>query len=166
MPVAWERFRHGNLASSPVVNGLIAVRTLPDRVLGHQHDSRQLSVDDIDSTPERPGFRLLVDEPPHEFAVGAIGQVWQPRIPFVHLADAEAFVAFADPGWIKVAWGIRCTPVAGGTHVAVELRVGATDPASYRRFRRYFAFIGPFSRYIRRSELRSVTRELGAVGPR
>jgi hypothetical protein len=162
---AWTRFRHGNLASSPVVNGLVAVRTLPDRVLGHQPVALQLLVDDIVSTPEHPGFQMLVDDAPHEFAVGAIGQVWQLRIPFLHVADADAFVAFADPGWVKVAWGVRCTPLPGGTHVTVEVRVAGTDPRSFRRFRRYFVAIGPFSRYIRRSLLRSLTREVGPAEP-
>lgn len=162
--MAWDRFRHDDLASSPVVRGLIAVRTLPDRLHGGRPDPIRLQVDDLGSTPERPGFQLLVDDPPREFAVGAIGQVWQPQIPFLHVADADAFAAFSDPGWIKVAWGVQCTAITGGTHVALEVRVGATDAASFRKFRRYFAFVGPFSRYIRRSELRSLTRALGAAG--
>jgi len=36
--------------------------------------------------------------------------------------------------------------------------VRATDEASRRRFRWYFLFVGPFSRYIRRSLLRAVAR--------
>ncbi|HXU80668.1 MAG TPA: hypothetical protein VN914_04685 [Polyangia bacterium] len=41
------------------------------------------------------------------------------------------------------------------------MRVDATDDASWKRFRRYFRFIGPASRFIRRSALHSFARELG-----
>ena len=105
---------------------------------------------------------MLIDDPPREVVVGAIGQVWRPSIPFVHVGDAEAFAAFATPGYVRVAWALRVEPrPAGGARVEVEVRVDATDPDSWRRFRRYFALVGPGSRLVRRSLLRGIERDLG-----
>lgn len=156
---AWDRLRHGNLMDSPATRGLFSIRTLPDRLRGRAVDDVITRVDDFASSAEHPGFHLLIDEPPREFVVGAIGKVWQPRIPFLHVADVDAFAAFNDPGYIKVAWAVRVTPASVGSHIAVEVRVAATDVASWTRFRRYFAFVGPFSRYIRHSMLRQLARD-------
>ena len=45
-----------------------------------------------------------------------------------------------------------------GARVPTVLGVAATDVASWRKFRRYFRVIGPFSRFIRRSTLRALAR--------
>jgi hypothetical protein len=158
----WERVRHGDLACSPLVRMLFFLRTLPDRWKSGERQMGGLRVDAMISTPERPGFAILCDAPPHEVCVGAIGQLWRARIPFLHPPDAAAFAAFAEPGQAKVAWALRVSPLAEGrTRLSVEVRVAATDEGSWRRFRRYFRWIGPGSRYIRRSTLRALARELG-----
>jgi hypothetical protein len=123
-------------------------------------------LDDLTSTPQRPRFQVLVDDPPREVVAGAIGQVWRLRIPFVHVDGADAFAAFAEPGYVKVAWAIRLSPLdEGSTRLELEVRVSATDAAAWHRFRRYFHLIGPGSRYIRRSRLRALGRELGRAEP-
>jgi hypothetical protein len=109
--------------------------------------------------------QILRDDPPRELAVGAIGKVWRLAIPFVHLPDAEAFARFAELGYVKVAWSVRLEPCGErDTRLVLELRVDATDEAAWRRFRRYFCFIGPASRFIRRSILRALSREMGTPG--
>src|SRR4029079_6503179 len=100
-----------------------------------------------------------------EVAVGAIGKVWKPEIPFVHVADAAAFAAFAAPDYVRVAWAI---PVRHHhddvTRIELELRVDATDEAAWRKFRAYFLLIGPASRFIRRSGLAAIAHDI--VGSR
>jgi len=157
---AWERVRHGDLANSPVARALFALREIPERLAGRRPDTR-LRLDDLVSTPERPGFGVLVDDPPEEVAVGAIGQVWKPEIPFVHVADAAQFAAFSQPGYIRVAWALRVLrPGHDVTRIELELRVDATDEAAWRRFRAYFRLIGPASRFIRRSGLAAVAHDV------
>jgi hypothetical protein len=159
--VVWERIRHGDLARSPLARALFAIRMMPS---GRDEAPAPpgLRLDDLVSTPERPGFQVLVDDPPRAFAVGAIGQVWQLDIPFVHVADADAFAAFAAPGWVKVAWAIRVSRRGdAGARIDFELRVDATDDDAWRKFRRYFHVIGPGSHFIRRSLFASLERELG-----
>ncbi|HEV8240143.1 MAG TPA: hypothetical protein VGS57_12310 [Thermoanaerobaculia bacterium] len=152
----WERVRHGELAPSPWIRALFAIRT-------RGRAQAALRIDDLVSSSEKPGFQLLVDEPPHELAVGAIGKVWKPDIPFVHVTGAAEFAAFARDGFAKVAWSIRLTPHHRGTHLELEVRVDTTDEASWPAFRRYFLLIGIGSRFIRRLLLHEIARDLGTL---
>ncbi len=152
----WRRVRHGSLAPSPLIRALFAIRT-------RGRGETALRLDQLVSSPERPGFQMLFEKPPRELAVGAIGRVWEPEIPFAHVADAAEFAAFYRPGFAKVAWSIRLSPRGGGTHLELELRVATTDEASWRKFRRYFVVIGVGSRFIRRQLLRAIARDLGAL---
>jgi hypothetical protein len=157
----WDVVRNINLAQSPLVRTLFGIRTIPDRLEGRSPEL-QLHIHDLVSTPERPGFQVLVEEPPRELAAGAIGQVWRPVIPFIHVPDAAAYSAFAEPGYVKVAWAIRA--LADGdssTRVEFELRVAATDEASWTKFKRYFMLIGPASHFMRRLLLAQIERDLG-----
>ncbi|MBI2394342.1 MAG: hypothetical protein HYV09_32530 [Deltaproteobacteria bacterium] len=165
---AWARVRHGTLADSPLVRALFAIRTLPSRLAGGERaaadrdDELRLRLDDMRSSPEKPGFQVLVDDPPHEIAVGAIGKVWQLDIPFVHVADADAFRELDEPDLVKVAWALRVEPRGErDAHIALELRVDATDDEAWRKFRRYFRLIGPGSHFIRQSLLAGLQTELG-----
>ena len=154
--VVWERVRRGDLAPSRWIRALFAIRT-------RERGKIALQIDDLVSSSVTPGFQLLVEEPPREFAVGAIGKVWKPDIPFVHVTDAAAFAAFERGGFVKVAWAIRLTPRDGGTHLELEVRVDATDDESWHLFRRYFLLIGIGSRFIRRLLLREIARDLGRL---
>jgi hypothetical protein len=159
---AWELVRHGDLADSALVRALFALRTLPDRLLGRNQGPLSLRIDDLTSSPERPGFQILVDDAPREVVVGAIGKVWLPEIPFVHVPTAADFAAFSEPGFVKVAWAIQLSPSGEhDTHLALEVRVDATDDESWQKFRAYFRFIGPGSHFIRRSLLGSLARRHG-----
>lgn len=159
---AWQVVRHLDLARSQLVRALFAVRTLPDVITGHKQKPLRLDIDSLVSTSEQPGFQLLVDRAPHELAVAAIGKVWQLEIPFVHVPDAASYLGFVQPDYVKVAWAIRLDPRgADNTHLTFELRVDATDDASWRKFQAYFLLIGPGSRFIRWSMLRQLAREYG-----
>lgn len=158
----WQLLRHEDLVTSPLIRALFAVRTFPERLRGKPTNSA-LRVDDLRSSVERPGFQLLAEEAPREFAVGAIGKVWQLEIPFVHVQDAAGFAEFSQVGFVKVAWAIRTLPLGErDCRVEFELRVDALDEESWRKFERYFLLVGPASRFIRRTSLASLEREFGS----
>jgi hypothetical protein len=160
----WDLVRHGDLARSPLIRALFAVRAFPDRLHGDRTPSG-LGLDDMVSTAARPGFQVLIDDPPHEVAVGAIGQVWKPSIPFRHVADAVAYAEMADPGWVKVAWALRVLPRGDrDVRLEIEVRVDTTDDEAWHAFRRYWRVIGPGSHLIRRSLLAGLAEELGEPG--
>ena len=104
----------------------------------------------------------MAEDAPHELAVGAIGKVWRPVIPFVHVADAAAYAAFSEAGYIKVAWALRVVPEGTeASRVEFEVRVAATDEDALKKFKRYFRLIGPASRFIRHLLLTQLERDLG-----
>ncbi len=155
----WQRLRHADLAQSPLIRALFALRTLPARLHGEASPSA-IRIDDFRSTPERPGFTILAEDEGREVVVGAIGKVWQADIPFEHVTKPEEFSSFDRKEFVKVAWALRALPLdEASTRVEIEVRVTATDERSWRRFRRYFRVIGPGSRYIRHSLLRSLEQE-------
>lgn len=163
----WDYVRHENLADSPLVRALFALRTLPSRLSGGPAEPLRLCIDDIRSTPEAPGFQVLGDESGHELTVGAIGKVWQLDIPFVHVDGPEGYMGFTEPGWIKVAWAIRVEPRSeAGTHLVIEVRVDATDEASWAKFVRYWEIIGPGSHFIRHSLIAGLRRRFGTPDAR
>lgn len=158
----WDHVRHGELGDSPFVRALFALRTLPSRLAGASLEPVGFRIDSLRSTPERPGFQLLGETPPHELTVGAIGKVWQLDIPFVHVDGPDAYARFAEPGWVKVAWTIRLEPRGEvGTHLVFDLRVDATDDASWALFTRYWQLIGPGSHFIRHALLAGLRRRFG-----
>lgn len=160
----WKLVRHGDLARSPLIHALFALRALPERVQG-RHRATTLRIDDLRSTPEQPGFQVLLERAPLGFAVGAIGKVWHGEIPFVHVRDASEYAAFSEPDFVKVAWAIRLIPLgAQDTRLELEVRVDATDEAAWSKFQRYFLVIGPGSRLIRRTLLSGLARDLGTPG--
>jgi hypothetical protein len=160
---AWNIIRHSDLADAPLIRSLFALRTLPSRVLHRAHEPFSVRIDDIVSTNERPGFAVLVDDPPHTVAVAAIGKVWEPNIEFVHVGSASEFAEFTEPGYVRVAWSLSLTPLDDRvTNLGIEVRVDATDAQSWRHFRQYFRLIGPPSRFIRHRLLRSLDHRYGA----
>jgi hypothetical protein len=162
----WALVRHGDLAQSRFTRALFAIRTLAGGSRTNDRTTASIRIDDLKSSPARPGFQVLVDDPPCEVAVAAIGKVWRLDIPFVHVPGAGEFAVFRDPDFIKVAWAIRVSPRGEhDTHVELEVRVEATDDGAWRKFKRYFRVIGPFSRAIRRSLLRALARDVKAPEP-
>jgi hypothetical protein len=158
---AWTAVRELDLAQSAVARTLFGIRTIPDRLKGKNPQLR-LRLDDLVSTPDNPGFQLLAEEPPREVAAGAIGKVWRPAIPFVHVTDAAGFQSFAEPDYVKVAWALRVIAENEATsRVEFEVRVAATDDAAWKKFVRYFRLIGPGSHFTRRVLLAQLERDLG-----
>jgi hypothetical protein len=162
----WAAARAFDFYSLGFVRALFATRTVPDHLSALIHGRhvapapRTMHVDDIYAQPS--GFRRLDERPGEEIVLGAIGKVWEPSIPFVDVPDGDAFLAFDQPGFAKVAWAIQVHPrVSGGAWLGVDVRVGVTDESAWRRFVPYWALIGRFSHLIRRAVLRSLAQKLG-----
>lgn len=163
----WQHLRHEELADSLLVRALFAIRTLPSRLGAGPSEHSVLRIDALRSTPEHPGFQLLAEEPERSLTVGAIGQVWQLDIPFQHVDSAERYASFTEPGWVKVAWEIRLAPCGeGSSQLDFEVRVDATDDASWVKFTSYWRLIGPGSHLIRRVLLGGFKRRFGSPSAR
>jgi hypothetical protein len=94
----------------------------------------------------------LLDAPPvpelarregQEIVLGRVAKFWRlrpirgPR----QTGDPAVFTTFAEPGWAKAAMSFQLTPAPGGTLLAIETRVKATDQTSRRLFGAYWTLI-------------------------
>jgi hypothetical protein len=104
------------------------------------------------------GWALLAEEPGREIVVGAVTRPWEPNVVFTPLAP-EQFVAFTEPGFVKIAWTLRADPVDGGSIFRTETRAIATDPVARARFRRYWSLVSPGVILIRRLSLSPLKKE-------
>jgi hypothetical protein len=110
-------------------------------------------------------FGPLGDEPGDEVAIGMIGQPWKLAGGATRRFERpEEFTAFTEPGFVKAAMNFRFEPQGEGTLLTTETRVLATDPASRRRFRRYWLVIRSGSGLTRRSWLRAAKRRAELSG--
>ena len=96
---------------------------------------------------------------------GLGGKLWALGDTFVRFDGPEAFRAWAEPGYCKVVvrHEVRAAPAAVGD--LSEVRIWCTDRRAQLRFRPYWAFIGPFSRFIGSELLSAATRRAERTAP-
>lgn len=105
------------------------------------------------------GWGVLAEVPEREIVVGAVTKPWEPNPAFRALPPAD-FAAFAEPGFVKIAWTLRADPLDGDASLfRTETRAIATDPIARARFRRYWALVSPGIALIRRLSLRPLRRD-------
>jgi hypothetical protein len=142
---AYQALKKVDLGRSWLIRTLFTLRGLP-----HENS---ITLETLTSV----GFVVLEESPPTEIVLGLVGRFWKMR-GGLKAFEADEFVSFADPGFVKAAWNFHVTPTEGGSKVGTETRVVATDDASRRSFRRYWFFVRPFSGLIRREALRLIKR--------
>jgi hypothetical protein len=154
----WASLLELRLSDSPVSRALMDLRTL-----GRRGGAAMTSGRFLESGP----VPVLELEPPRRAVAGGVLQPWKlgggSRPPAL---DGPALRAFAQPGWVKCGVDFTLHPEGGGTLLATETRVEATDPGTRRRFGLYWLLIRFGSGVIRREMLRVVARraEAGVAG--
>ena len=128
--------RETRLADLPVVAALFRLRGL-----------RAAPGGPIWTSLQAQGFRLHDPE-----TLVLIGRPWSPR---GGTRSVEDFVAFAEPGYAKMAIDLRALPDGEGARLETETRVYLTDGRARRRFGAYWLAIRPFSGLVRRLWLRA-----------
>jgi hypothetical protein len=99
------------------------------------------------------GWVVLAENPGRELVMGAVTRPWEANVTFRSLAP-DAFAAFAEPGYVKIAWTLRADPSGPtGSVFRTETRAIATDAAARKKFRRYWSFLSPGIVLIRRVAL-------------
>ncbi|HEX8694228.1 MAG TPA: hypothetical protein VF746_17540 [Longimicrobium sp.] len=157
----WTAVRTLDLARSPVVRVLFALRSLPGLFAGRgRRRALGVTMDGL----LRSGFVLLDERPGEEVVLGLVGRFWRAAGGIVRVTPAE-LRAFDRPGYAVAAWNFTLADEGGRVRLATETRVRCTDEASRRRFRRYWRLVGPFSGLIRVEMLRTLRRaaERGAA---
>jgi hypothetical protein len=104
------------------------------------------------------GWGVLADDPGREIVMGAVTQPWEANVVFRAL-EPDAFAAFREPGFVKIAWTLRADPDGAGSIARTETRAVATDDAARARFRRYWWRVRPGIVVIRHVALHLVKRD-------
>ena len=105
------------------------------------------------------GWGVLADVPGREIVAGAVTRPWDANVVFQALPP-DKFLAFNEPGFVKIVWTLRADPVNDRESVArTETRAVATDPTARRKFRRYWSISSPGIVLIRRVVMRLVKAE-------
>jgi hypothetical protein len=96
------------------------------------------------------GFQALGED-----TLVLVGKPWSPG---GSLRKVDDFVAFAAPGYAKIAMDLRALPDGDGARLETETRIYLTDRSARRRFGAYWLLVRPFSGLVRRSWLRAAKR--------
>ncbi len=144
---------------SPLIFLMLDIRNLPARLLKKQAGPRGNGpfLEDL----YKGGFIPLAEEPDCEIVFGFAGQPWKltggesPHVP-----DAEAFLAFGDPAFAKVAANLAVRAEAQGrTRCSTETRIHVPEPSTRRKFAFYWRIISLGSAFIRVLWLRAIKRK-------
>jgi hypothetical protein len=79
---------------------------------------------------------------------GLGGKLWSLRGDYARFASPEAYREWAPGGTCKAALRNEVREHGAGSEIVSEARVWCTSPGAWRRFRPYWAFVGPFSGFI------------------
>ena len=145
--------REMDILRSPVVRGIFRGREL---LMGVEHTDDASSAMALIDRVLALGWRILAEEPGHEIVLGAVTRPWErtPRFESVPPAD---FAAFAEPGYVKIAWNLSAEATGPEESTfRTETRAIATDAFARKRFRAYWAMVSPGIVLIRRESLRLV----------
>ena len=151
---AYRAARALDIGRSVPMTMLFAVRGLPHLLTGKLRPSRSFTLETI----REFGFVILEENPPRQFALGAVGKFWRPDSGMVRI-DPDEFGTFDTPGFAKaiVVFTVEEHDPTSSL-VATETRVACTDASARRKFSLYWRAIGPFSGLIRQLMLREIKR--------
>ena len=155
--VVMQAARALDMSSLPVVRTLFTVRGW---LLGDRSGGRlpRAAVGLVAET-EAMGWACLGERPGLEYVAGAAAQPWRADAAFRPVDPAD-FAAWAEPGFVKIAWSLETEPLSASTTVfRTQTRAVATDEKSRRRFMRYWRLVGPGVVLIRHLMLRSLKQE-------
>ena len=137
--------REMDLQRSPIARAIFTAR---ETILGSKPET-ETRPEGLLAFAKSIGWGVLVDAPGRQIIMGAVTKPWEANVVFHALSPPE-FVAFNDPGYVKIAWTLRADPSSATESIfRTETRAIATDAYSRRKFRQYWAFASPGIAMIR-----------------
>jgi len=153
--VVYQALLTADLGGSPVIKGLMALRSLPAIVL-HPRRLRQRPRRINLQTLIEAGFGRLAEEPGREIVLGVAGRFWRPTGNILPLSE-ESFRHPPQPGLARAVWNFAVQDAGPGrTILSTETRVVCGDKVTRLKFRAYWLVVRPFSGLIRLIMLRAV----------
>ena len=156
LPVYDHVERHAIRVSAPPERALAAAREarLEDMPLV----SFLFKLRGLRAAPSGPAWDALLAQGFQAFGEDTLVLVGKPWSAGGSLRHVEDFVAFAEPGYAKLAMDLRAVPDGEGARLETETRIHLTDASARRRFKAYWLVIRPFSGLVRRAWLRAAKR--------
>jgi len=142
------------LLNSPIIRGIIRLREM---ALGGQPDERPHPAALLEQM-QSIGWVVLSEKAGREIVLGCVTQPWLAN-PVFRPIPADQYLAFAEPGYVKIAWTLRADPLDDHRSTFhTETRVATTDRDARERFRTYWSFVAPGVEVIRLAMLRPLKR--------
>jgi hypothetical protein len=170
---AFAELRDVDLARSPLIGPLFAIRGLPARVA---RLASRGAADGVAPPPALDAGRLgdffaqafvtLREVPGRSLVVGAVGAFWRNSGGIARVAP-ERFRDDRTPGCARLAWMFEFKAIEGGDAclAVTETRIDCNDAAARRAMRLYWLAIRPASGLIRREMLRLLARRCSDPHP-
>jgi hypothetical protein len=132
--VVFEQACNLDLMGLPLVRGVFRAREI---LLGSKAAAVEQPKGIVPLTKSL-GWRALSETPNRELVMGARAQPWLADVVF-HGIPGQDFAAYAEPGWVKIAWTIEAIPLPSGhTLFRTQTRAKGTDDVARVKFRRYW----------------------------
>lgn len=142
------------MLDSPIIRGIIRMREI---ALGGQRDERPHPGTLIEQM-QSIGWVVLAEKAGREIVLGCVTQPWLAS-PVFRSIPATEFLAFSEPGYVKIAWTLGADPIDDRRSTFhTETRVSTTDAGTRDRFRSYWSFVAPGVEVIRLAILRPLKR--------
>jgi hypothetical protein len=142
------------MLDSPIIRGIIRMREI---ALGGQPDERP-HPPTLLAQVQSIGWVVLAEKAGREIVLGCVTQPWVAS-PVFRSIPANEFLAFSEPGYVKIAWTLRADPRDDRRSTFhTETRVSTTDGEARDRFRNYWSFVAPGVELIRLAMLRPLKR--------
>jgi hypothetical protein len=155
--VTFAAAKQMDLQASPVVKAIFWLRAVPALLRGEPF--RPQGSRGIVEETLALGFGVLAEVPGREIVVGTCTQPWHEHVKFRALPP-EDFAAFDQPGYVKIVWTLEAQPLGPNrSRFVTRTRAAATDQASRRRFRLYWAPMSAGIILIRYASLPMLKRE-------
>ena len=120
-----------DLDQSKLVRAIFRGRQL---LMGAEADTGTLGRSLVEVTKEL-GWVVLAEIPGHEIVMGAVTRPWEPNVTFRGIPP-DAFAAFDEPDYVKIAWTLRADPVSLHSSIArSETRAVCTNASARGKFR-------------------------------
>jgi hypothetical protein len=154
-PLTLSVARSTSLTSSALIRGIFRARELMMR----SHIDKPFPAGGVVDQMLTLGWSMLDSAPRREIVLGAVTQPWRGDVVFRALPPGE-FIAFHEPGFVKIVVVIAADPVDDSTSVfRIETFVATTDTLARKRFRRYWSVFSPGILLIRQLALNAVKRD-------
>jgi hypothetical protein len=148
-------FRAVDFEDSPIIRFIFRLRQLFMRGAQREYQGPRT----VRDRAVAMGWGVLMEIPGRALVLGAVTQPWV-AAPVFRALPPDEFAAFNQPGYAKITWEIGADHAGWNSSVGyTETRVKLTDPASRRRFRRYWALVSPGIFLIRKVLLRRVRNQ-------